>query len=87
MENQKLNFTSLGKNLPGFESIIKKLDFCEKLTLEEREYILTISIIAFDKYKNNSKLLEYLRFSYYIILHYTVITLDYKPLLDFSINL
>lgn len=86
MENQKLNFTSLG-NLPGFESIIKKLDLFEKLTLEEREYILTISIIAFDKYKNNSKLLEYLRFSYYIILHYTVITLDYKPLLDFSINL
>ena len=86
MENQKTNFTRLC-GLEGFEDIIKKLDFFENLDLKEKEYVLTISIIALNKYKDNHEFLDYLRFSYYIILHYTIITLDYWPLLDFSINL
>lgn len=86
MESQKTNFTRLGK-LSDFEQIIKKLDFFQNLDQKEKEYVLTISLMALNKYKNDNQLIDYLRFSYYIILHYTVITWDFEPLFDFSINL
>ena len=86
MEQQNNNFTNLLKIGP-FPNIMGKLDFLQSLDPLEQEYILSVAIICINKYKKDNRLLSYLNFAYYIILHYTVITEDYIPLLDFSTNL
>ncbi|PZM85764.1 MAG: DNA helicase [candidate division SR1 bacterium] len=86
MEQQNNNFTNLLK-IEKFSDIMRKIDFLEDLDSSEKEYILSVAIICIDKYKQDDHLLSYLNFAYYIILHYTIITGDDIPLLDFSTNL
>ena len=86
MEQQNNNFTNLLK-IEKFSDTMRKIDFLEYLDSSEKEYILSVAIICIDKYKQDNYLLSYLNFAYYIILHYTIITEDYIPLLDFSTNL
>ena len=86
MKQQNSNFTNLLKIGP-FPNIMEKLDFLQSLDPLEQEYILSVAIICINKYKKDNRLLSYLNFAYYIILHYTIITGDDVPLLDFSTNL
>lgn len=86
MEQQNNNFNNLLK-IESFSNIMRKIDFLEDLDASEKEYILSVAIICINKYKKDNSLLSYLSFAYYIILHYTIITKDYIPLLDFSTNL
>jgi putative DNA helicase len=86
MEQQNNNFTNLLK-IEKFSDIMRKIDFLEDLDYLEKKYILSVVIICVNKYKQDNHLLSYLNFAYYIILHYTIITGDYMPLLDFSTNL
>lgn len=80
----KEEFDKLAKN-KYFKNILKKITLEEKLDYDELSYILVLSIIFYDWYKKTEKE-YYFEFSYYLTLKYTLITLDTRPLYDFSVN-
>lgn len=75
------------KNNSEFISCLKKLIFNEKLTFEEAQYILTASLIFFRYYNNDKRLKGYFNFAYYIILKYSLVHNDYRPLYDISLQI
>lgn len=87
LANEKTLFTKLKKN-ETFLNLMKKIMFQNQLNYNEQVYLLSVAITFLKEYENDNekKLLSYADFSYYLLLHYTIITWDYKPLYDFSIN-
>ncbi|MGE4444488.1 MAG: DEAD/DEAH box helicase family protein [Candidatus Altimarinota bacterium] len=87
LASEKILFTKLKKN-ETFLNLMKKVMFQNQLSYNEQVYLLSVAITFLKEYENDNekKLLSYADFSYYLILHYTIITSDYKPLYDFSIN-
>lgn len=75
------------KNNKEFISCFKKLVFNNKLTFEEAQYILSASLIFFRYYNNDKRLKGYFNIAYYIILKYSLIHSDYKPLYDISLQI
>ncbi|WP_313580480.1 DEAD/DEAH box helicase [Chishuiella sp.] len=75
------------KNNAEFISCFKKLGFNNQLTFEESQYILTASLIFFRYYNNDKRLKGYFNIAYYIILKYSLIHSDYRPLYDISLQI
>lgn len=85
LQAEKTNLTRL-KNNEKFIEVLEKLTCNIELTEDEKLYILTIALIFLRHFDNNKKFTTYIEFSYYIILKYSVLYQDYKPLYDFSIE-
>ena len=86
MDNKsKTTFTQLSNEDSYFSEVIKKMTIEENLSDNEFSYILSMSILFSDEYKQykNSGFFE---FAYYLILYYSLKTENFSPLLDFSIN-
>ena len=75
------------KNNAEFISCFKKLVFNSQLTFEEAQYIFTASLIFFRYYNNDKRLKGYFNIAYYIILKYSLIHSDYRPLYDISLQI
>lgn len=79
------------KNLPEFESILKKITvFSNEGTIEleesEKVFLLSSAIILSKNYDLDKRYQSYAELAYYIILKYSIITDDFVPLYDFAVN-
>ena len=79
------------RSLPEFENLIKKITIWsngEQNYLEENEklFLLSSAIILLRNYDLDKRYQSYAELAYYMILKYSLITNDYNPLYDFSIN-
>jgi hypothetical protein len=81
----KTRLTNIGK-IDFFNSVIEKLVFNETFTEKEATYALTCAMLFIKEYEKNPKNKSYIEFAYYIILKYSLISDNYKPLYDFSVN-
>ena len=75
------------KNNAEFISCFKKLVFNEQLKFEEAQYILTASLIFFRYYNNDKRFKGYFNIAYYIILKYSLVNNNYRPLYDISLQI
>lgn len=88
--NDYKNIKSL-KNITEFEKIIQKItiypsDELIKLDEEEKIFLLSSAIILSKSYNLDRRFKSYIEFAYYIILKYSLITNDFIPLYDFTVN-
>lgn len=81
----KTKLTAVGKN-STFKDAIEKLTLNEELSDIEKTQLLSVAILFLTEYEKDKTLISYADFAYYIILKYSIITGDYKPLYDFCIN-
>ncbi|CCV63895.1 DEAD/DEAH box helicase [Alteracholeplasma palmae J233] len=80
----KTKFTNIYKN-EYFGKILDKLSLNLPINENESTYVINLSLVFYDYYlKENQE--YYFEFSYYLVLKYFIITGDYNPLYDFSIN-
>ncbi|GAB7256324.1 DEAD/DEAH box helicase [uncultured Polaribacter sp.] len=75
------------KNNEFFIGCFKKLILNTELDLEEAQYILSSAVIFFRYYNNDKRLKGYFNIAYYIILKYSLVHNDYKPLYDISLQI
>lgn len=78
-------FTKLKKN-EVLTNVIRKLTLSQQLDYKEKTYILSIALIFIKFYEKDKRKTNYVEFAYYIILKYSLIHQDYKPLYDFSVE-
>jgi len=84
--NIKSQITSIVK-IKEFNLILKKLTIWKQLIDHEREYILSIALMFLEYYSQDKRKITYCEFAYYIVLKYSILHDDYKPLYDFSTSL
>lgn len=84
LEKRQLNTL---RNNKEFIFCFKKLIFNKQLSFEEAQYILTVSLIFFKYYNNDKRFKGYFNIAYYIILKYSLINQDYRPLYDISLQI
>lgn len=70
-----------------FSSSMKKLTLSEKLENNEKEFILTVALFFLQEYSKDKRRRQYREFAYYIILKYSTLHNDFKPLYDISVVL
>ncbi|MEH1006897.1 DEAD/DEAH box helicase [Winogradskyella sp. ECml5-4] len=58
-----------------------------ELDFEEAQYILSSAVIFFRYYNNDKRLKGYFNIAYYIVLKYSLLHNDYKPLYDISLQI
>ena len=76
------------KNSSEFNSIFNKLLKDEVSLLEsEKEYVLLCALLFFKVYDNDNRYKSYFRLGYYIILKYSLLFKDFKPLYDISMQI
>ena len=83
--NVKRELTNLSKR-NYFDLTFKKLILNEEMSIIEKSFILSCSIIFLKFYEKDRRCRSYLELSYYLILKYSLNTGDYKPLFDFSLT-
>lgn len=81
----KRKLTNIGKD-GVFSEIIEKLTINSDLTFEEKTYILSCAILMLKQYERDKRYTSYADFSFYILLKYSLLSKDYSPLYDFSVN-
>lgn len=80
------------KTLPEFRKIIKKITISplegnkEILSENEKVFILSCALVLLRYYDIDKRYKSYAELAYYLILKYSLITSDYQPLYDFSVN-
>nr|WP_295933618.1 DEAD/DEAH box helicase family protein [uncultured Dyadobacter sp.] len=80
---EKLALTNINK-IPLFKETIRKLTVNTQLTESEKTYILACAILFLRQYGADNRFTSYVEFSYYIVVKYSTVYQDYKPLYDFS---
>ncbi|MBD3903031.1 DEAD/DEAH box helicase [Chryseobacterium sp. Ch-15] len=83
---EKKQLSSL-KNNEIFNECLKKITLSQKLDYEEITFILSAAIIFFRYYNHDKRYKGYFNIGYYIILKYSIIHKDYKPLYDISLQI
>ena len=86
LSEEKRKLTSIGK-VTEFKLALEKLTTNVELTFNEKSYLLSIDILFINQYQKDKRLTSYVDFAYYIILKYSLVSNDYKPLYDLSVNL
>ncbi len=84
---EKGQLTAL-KNTEEFKNIFHKLMLGNTdISSKDQEFILLCAILFFNFYNKDSRYKSYFRLAYYIILKYSQLFNDYKPLYDISIQI
>lgn len=81
----KRKLTNIGK-IDYFKEVIGKLTLEKPLTGKESTYILTCAIMFINAYEKDQRHTTFIELAYYLILKYSIISNDYKPLYDFAVN-
>lgn len=85
--SEKSQLTAL-KNSTEFNSIFSfLLKDDASLSESEKEYILLCALLFFKVYNNDNRYKSYFRLGYYIILKYSLLFKDFKPLYDISMQI
>ena len=82
---EKSALTKINK-IPEFANVIEKLTLDKKINYNEANYLLSIALIFFDEYSKNLNNKAYFEFGYYLVLKYSLLQNDYRPLYDIAIN-
>lgn len=82
---EKSLFTRLNKE-QAFRDVIKKLTVNQRLSSEEANYILSVALVFLKEHKDNPSSKAYFELAYYLILKYSLIHEDYRPINDISLN-
>lgn len=77
--------TSINK-IDLFKQSMKKLTTNFDLSDSEKGFLLGCAVIFSRCYEQDKRLVSYAELAYYIILKYSVLNNDYRPLYDFSVN-
>lgn len=83
---EKQQLSSL-KNNEILNKCLKKITLNQRLDSDEITYILSAAIIFFRYYNHDKRYKGYFNIGYYIILKYSIIHKDYKPLYDISLQI
>lgn len=84
---EKSQLTTL-KNTEEFKDTFHKLIVGNQdITPKNQEFILLCAILFFNFYNNDKRYKSYFRLAYYIILKYSQLFNDFKPLYDISIQI
>lgn len=84
---EKSQLTTL-KNMEEFKSTFHKLIVGNQdITPKDQEFILLCAILFFNFYNKDNRYKSYFRLAYYIILKYSQLFNDFKPLYDISIQI
>lgn len=76
------------KNTNQFKNTYYKLiQNDSNLTIEEQKFILLSAILFFNFYNNDNRFKSFFKLAYYIILKYSQLFNDFKPLYDISIQI
>ena len=85
--SEKAQLTAL-RNSTEFNSIFSKLIVeDDSLTDLEKEYILLCSLLFFKVYDNDRRYRNYFNLGYYIILKYSLLFKDFRPLYEISMQI
>lgn len=85
--NEKRQLTGL-KNNQLFNDVFIKIILNNKdIDEKEKEFILSCAIIFFNQYNSDKRYKSYFKIGYYIILKYSLLFDDYKPLYDISLQI
>lgn len=85
--NEKRQLTGL-KNNQLFNDVFTKIILNNKdIDEKEKEFILSCAIIFFNQYNSDKRYKSYFKIGYYIILKYSLLFDDYKPLYDISLQI
>jgi hypothetical protein len=85
--NEKSQLTSL-KNNKEFNDIFEKIVVGNKqINDKDKEYILLCAILLFRFYNADNRYKSYFKLAYYIILKYSLLFKDFRPLYDISIQI
>ncbi|WP_051149651.1 DEAD/DEAH box helicase [Flavobacterium indicum] len=84
LTEEKRVLTDIFKKNSEFKNILTKLTIDKALDENEKAYALTCALLFIKEYANDRKYKSYAEIAYFIILKYSIKTLDYKPLYDFS---
>lgn len=69
-----------------FRDIMRKITIGQKLSYQEKKYVLTTALLLLKFYYKDKKHTILLETAYYIILNYSIQHQDYKPLYDLSVD-
>jgi hypothetical protein len=84
---EKHQLTSL-KDSDEFIKVFEKIILNDKnIDAADKEYILLCAMLFFKAYNNDNRYRSYFKIAYYIILKYSLIFKDYRPLYDMSIQI
>ncbi len=84
---EKTQLTNL-KNTNEFKDVYYKLiQGNSDITPEEQKFILLSAILFFNFYNNDNRFKSFFKLAYYIILKYSQLFNDFKPLYDISIQI
>jgi len=84
---EKTQLTNL-RNTNEFKDVYYKLiQGNPDITLEEQKFILLSAILFFNFYNNDNKFKSFFKLAYYIVLKYSQLFNDFKPLYDISIQI
>ncbi|WP_298117124.1 DEAD/DEAH box helicase [Flavobacterium sp.] len=84
---EKLQLSNLKKD-KFFQATFQKLNLENKdFDDSEKEYLLSCAIILFKFYENDKRYKTYFKLGYYIILKYSILFNDYKPLYDICLQI
>lgn len=85
--NEKAQLTSLKKS-KEFNEVFEKIIKGQKdINDKDKEYILLCAILLFRFYNNDNRYKSYFKLAYYIILKYSLLFNDFKPLYDISMQI
>lgn len=85
--NEKSQLTSL-KNNKEFNDIFEKIVVGNKeINDKDKEYILLCAILLFRFYNADNRYKSYFKLAYYIILKYSLLFKDFRPLYDISVQI
>jgi len=82
---EKSILTKLNKE-KDFSNTIKKLTLNHKLSISESSYILSAALIFSKEYSKDTSQKAFFELAYYIVLKYSLIHGDYRPLYDIALN-
>lgn len=74
------------KKIKNFYEVVRKMSLGQNMQQEEKSFLLSCTIALIDEFNNDKRFKSYLEFAYFIILKYSTIYKDYRPLYDFSVN-
>lgn len=82
---EKSTLTNMNKE-EEFSDAIRKLTLNESLTDSEANYILSAALIFLKEHVKEKSNKAYFEFGYYIVLKYSIIHEDYRPIYDVALN-
>ena len=84
---EKTQLTHLSNTHEFKDTYYKLIQGDSNITVEEQKFILLCAILFFNFYNNDNRFKSFFKLAYYIILKYSQLFNDFKPLYDISVQI